>query len=213
LKNGTLVSAFVPASPVLLSSRIGKVLAIAIRTMSAARDAFGPNLRRLRLKRGVSLEQISATSKISIDLFKGLECNDFSRWPNGIYARSYMRAYAEAIGEDGDATVDEFCRWFPQGDRRVAKLIREQSAIVGHDDLAWGDDLGEVREERRSSGGTPPAPPSVPERVGSKVGRAIGVLERGLLGAVKRGFHMGSVRDLLKRQDLAVPQRKRQREI
>src|SRR5207237_3284010 len=80
------------------------------------------------------------------------ERNDFSRWPSGIFARSYVRAYAAQIGADPDATVDEFCRLFSQGDRRVLRVVREQAALVGHD-LRWNDDLvGSVTHEKRSTG-------------------------------------------------------------
>jgi transcriptional regulator with XRE-family HTH domain len=103
------------------------------------RDAFGPNLRRIRVQRGLSLEQLAESTKVAIDLWKGLERNDFSKWPNGIYARSYVREYANAIGVDPDTTVNDFCRWFPQGDRRVETQIRGQAQIVGHQNLQWSD--------------------------------------------------------------------------
>ncbi|PYR02445.1 MAG: hypothetical protein DMF97_04730 [Acidobacteria bacterium] len=61
------------------------------------REAFGPNLRRIRIQRGISLDRISEATKVSADLWAGLECNDFSRWPRGIYARAYVRAYAFAV--------------------------------------------------------------------------------------------------------------------
>src|SRR6266513_3295186 len=114
------------------------------------REAFGPNLRRLRVKRGISLESIAAATKVHTDLWAGLERNDFSRWPAGIYARAYVRAYAVEVGVDPDATVDEFSRLFPNGDRRVVRVVRQQAALVGHD-LRWKDDLvGSVTDERRS---------------------------------------------------------------
>jgi len=117
------------------------------------REAFGPNLRRLRVQRGISLETIAAATKVHSDLWAGLERNDLSRWPTGIYARAYVRAYAIEIGVDPDATVDEFCRLFPNGDRRVVRVVRQQAALVGHD-LRWKDDLvGSVTDEKRS---TPP---------------------------------------------------------
>jgi len=103
------------------------------------RDAFGPNLRRIRVQRGLSLEQLADSTKVSIELWKGLERNDFTKWPNGIYARSYVREYANAIGVDPETTVNDFCRWFPQGDRRVERQIRGQAEIVGHNDLQWRD--------------------------------------------------------------------------
>jgi transcriptional regulator with XRE-family HTH domain len=103
------------------------------------REAFGPNLRRLRLQRGVSLQQLAESTKVSESLWAGLERNDFSRWPTGIYARAFVREYATAIGLDPETTVDTFCRWFPQGDRRVEPIIRGQAEIVGHDKLEWRD--------------------------------------------------------------------------
>ena len=103
------------------------------------RDTFGPNLRRLRMKRGVSLEQIAAKTKVNVALWTAMERNDLSRWPTGIYARAFMREYAGAIGEDPESTVDEFCRWFAQGDRRAEPTIRGQAEIVGHQNLVWQD--------------------------------------------------------------------------
>jgi transcriptional regulator with XRE-family HTH domain len=125
------------------------------------RDAFGPNLRRMRLQRGVSIADIVSATNVSAALWEGLERNDLSRWPAGIYARSYVRSYAVAIGADPEPTVDEFCRCFPNGDRRAELLIRGQAEIVGHDDLQWRDHLppraGEV--ERRGAADQAPAPP------------------------------------------------------
>jgi transcriptional regulator with XRE-family HTH domain len=114
------------------------------------REAFGPNLRRIRVQRGISLDQIAAATKVSPDLWSGLERNDFSRWPTGIYARAYVRAYALQLGVDAETAVDDFCRFFPQGDRRVARVVREQAALVGHQST-WKDELtGTVKRNRRA---------------------------------------------------------------
>jgi hypothetical protein len=118
------------------------------------REAFGPNLRRIRIQRGISLDRISEATKVSADLWVGLECNDFSRWPSGIYARAYVRAYAFAIGVDPEASVNDFCRWFSQGDRRASRVVKAQAAIVGHN-LQWKDDLAPGLQERRAR---PPEP-------------------------------------------------------
>jgi transcriptional regulator with XRE-family HTH domain len=149
----------------------------------SGRDAFGPNLRRLRVQRGVTLEQIADATKVSVDLWKGLEQNDFSRWPTGIYARSYLRSYSVAIGADPETTVDDFCRYFPQGDRRVARVVREQAAIVGHQDLRWRDDLDRQVDRRGAGGPLPPPPaPGLATRVASAltgwVGRAWAAAQR-----------------------------------
>lgn len=123
------------------------------------REAFGPNLRRIRVQRGISLERIAAGTKVGVELWDGMERNDFSRWPSGIYARAYIRAYALEIGVDPDTTVDDFCRWFPHGDRRASRIVREQAALVGHD-LHWNDDLPDAQRDRR----TAPSPADEPAR-------------------------------------------------
>jgi transcriptional regulator with XRE-family HTH domain len=123
------------------------------RAAMSQREAFGPNLRRIRLQRGVSLQQLATSTKVSETLWAGLERNDFSRWPNGIFARAYVREYAKAIGVDPEATVDEFCRWFPNGDRRALPQIKGQAEIVGHNDLQWQDPVPPAGEgDRRGAG-------------------------------------------------------------
>jgi len=102
-------------------------------------SAFGPNLRRIRVQRGVSIYEIVAATNVNAALWEGLEKNDLSRWPTGIYARSYVRSYAKAIGVDPESTVDDFCRLFPQGDRRAALVIRGHAEIIGHQDLQYRD--------------------------------------------------------------------------
>jgi len=121
------------------------------------RNAFGPNLRRIRLQKGVALSQIAEITKVSKELLEGLERNDFSQWPVGIYARAYVRQYADAIGVDADSTVDEFCRCFPNGDRRAGRLVQEHAEIVGHD-LVWRDQVPDAEErDRRGDGVARPA--------------------------------------------------------
>jgi hypothetical protein len=97
------------------------------------RDTFGPRLRSERERRGISLETIAVVTNVSIDLWQGLERNDFSRWPTGIFARAFVRDYAKAVGLDADDVVDEFCRLYPIGDRRADRLIRAQAELIGHD--------------------------------------------------------------------------------
>ena len=127
------------------------------------RDAFGPNLRRIRVQRGVHLGQIVAATNVSLSLWEGLERNDFSRWPTGIYARAYVRSYAKAIGADPESTVDDFCRWFPQGDRRAEIVIRGHAEIIGHQDLQYQDQVPpSVGDSDRRGAASAPRPPRKP---------------------------------------------------
>jgi transcriptional regulator with XRE-family HTH domain len=145
--------------------------------------AFGPNLRRIRIQRGISIYEIVAATNVNAALWEGLERNDLSRWPTGIYARSYVRSYAKAIGVDVESTVDDFCRCFPHGDRRAELVIRGQAEIIGHDDLQYHDvvppTVGDA--ERRGPAGVATAQ-TTRKRSGSPAAALFGRL-RALLGA------------------------------
>ena len=80
-------------------------------------NSFCGRLRRERERRQIALSSIAANTKISAGLFEALERGDVSRWPTGIYRRSFIRAYAKAIGLDPDETAREFFELFPDPDQ------------------------------------------------------------------------------------------------
>lgn len=103
--------------------------------MVSDRRGLGERLKRQRERRGITLQQISQSSKVPASLFAGLEAGDCSRWPAGLYARAYIRAYADAIGLNADETVEEFVAAFgstikaggidgPQSNARAGNALR-----------------------------------------------------------------------------------------
>jgi transcriptional regulator with XRE-family HTH domain len=95
------------------------------------RDNFGQRLRRERERRGISLEQLAAETKVAVDLWQGLERGDLGRWPAGIFARSFVRTYASRLGLNPKEILDEFCRLYPLADRRLESIIRAQAETIG----------------------------------------------------------------------------------
>lgn len=123
------------------------------------RDTFGPRLRSERERRGISIETIVAVTKVGAELWLGLERNDFSKWPSGIFARAFVRDYAKAVGLDADEVVDEFCRLFPHGDRRAARIIKAQAELIGHSAGPLDDaSLAPRGGDRRAAARNQPAP-------------------------------------------------------
>jgi hypothetical protein len=53
-----------------------------------------------RRQKGISLESISAATKLSIRQLDAIENGDFDRLPGGIYDTSYIKQYAQAIEFD-----------------------------------------------------------------------------------------------------------------
>lgn len=114
-------------------------------------ESFILRLRRHRERNSISLDELSATTRVSRDLLDAFERNDLSAWPSGLYARAIVRGYATAVGVDASDTVSEFCRLFPQGDRRGASTLQEMAAIVAHSS-EYRDEFDQPYDRRRGPG-------------------------------------------------------------
>jgi transcriptional regulator with XRE-family HTH domain len=86
-------------------------------------QSFGTRLRLQRERQQVSLTTIAERTKIKASLLEGLERDDVSQWPSGIFRRSYVRTYAHAIGLDPDAVVREFLERYPEPVEDVTAAI------------------------------------------------------------------------------------------
>ncbi len=95
-------------------------------------ETFITRLRRHRERNRVSLDEIAGETRIKREQLEAFERGDLTVWPRGIYARAWIRGYAGVVGLDPIDTVDEFCKLFPQGDRRAEDTFREFSAIIAH---------------------------------------------------------------------------------
>jgi hypothetical protein len=76
-------------------------------------QSFGARLRVQRERQQVALTTIAEQTKIKLSLLEGLERDDVSRWPEGIFRRAFVRAYARAIGLEPDVVVREFLERYP----------------------------------------------------------------------------------------------------
>jgi transcriptional regulator with XRE-family HTH domain len=96
---------------------------------AVARLAYCEQLKEVRLRRGVTLTEIAERSKVNQGLYTGLERADVSRWPTGIYRRSFFREYAVALGLPVDAALSEFLLLFPEdGDQRISPALSMPAA-------------------------------------------------------------------------------------
>jgi transcriptional regulator with XRE-family HTH domain len=118
------------------------------------RRAFGDRARRQRERRGVTLEAIAKSTKVSKSLFAALERGDCSRWPGGVYSRAYIRAYAEAIGMDPNEAVEDFTAAFAETawpDANDAPVRRVRTAASLRLSMADQPDVRETQLVRRTA--------------------------------------------------------------
>jgi len=70
--------------------------------------SFGARLKQEREKQGVSLEDISLTTKIGTRMLQALEDEHFEQLPGGIFNKGFVRAYARYLGIDEQAAVADY---------------------------------------------------------------------------------------------------------
>jgi cytoskeletal protein RodZ len=106
--------------------------------MDASGLPFGPRLKQVRERGGISLRHIADTTKISVRMLEALERNDISRLPGGIFSRALVRNYAVTIGLDAEQTVRDFIFSFPD-DRVTAGSphVRREDSSGGVDRRTW----------------------------------------------------------------------------
>jgi cytoskeletal protein RodZ len=54
------------------------------------------------------VEQIAQSTLIAPDYLRAIEAEEFAKLPSGVYATSYIRQYARAIGYSETALLDQY---------------------------------------------------------------------------------------------------------
>jgi cytoskeletal protein RodZ len=83
----------------------------------------------IRQNRGISLQQISESTKISVRLLEAIENCDFYKLPGGIYNTSYIRQYARAIDYDESQILDVYHRMMSGSDNGVPRKTPGKGSV------------------------------------------------------------------------------------
>jgi helix-turn-helix protein len=96
-------------------------------------STFGTKLRLQREEQQIPLATIAEQTKIKLSLLEGLERDDVSRWPTGIFRRSYFRAYAKAIGLEPDRMLREFQALYPdpEASEDITQVLSQARQLNG----------------------------------------------------------------------------------
>jgi len=70
--------------------------------------SFGRYLQATRLEKKISLEQVSQQTCIGRENLLLIEQEDHERLPAAVYVRGFLRAYAKAVGADGDEVIRRY---------------------------------------------------------------------------------------------------------
>lgn len=84
---------------------------------------LGEELQQARERRGASIADAQAETKIRSRYLEALEQGRFDILPGDVYTKGFLKAYAEYLGLDGRAMVDRYKAW----QRSQAEAEREQA--------------------------------------------------------------------------------------
>jgi cytoskeletal protein RodZ len=98
---------------------------------------FGQELRTERESRGIEIEEISDSTKISSRYLLALEGNQFEQLPGGVFNKGIVRSYARVVGLDEEFWVSRYMQAY------------QQSGQLKTDDADWiafAENVGKSRE-------------------------------------------------------------------
>ena len=105
---------------------------------------FGQELREQRESRGISLDDVSVSTRVSTRHLQALEGDRFAELPGGVFNRGIVRSYAIHCGMDVDDTI-----------RRFQDAMRASGLDIDGREDDWRELAQAVQRSRESA-----APPS-----------------------------------------------------
>ncbi|MGC1225059.1 MAG: helix-turn-helix domain-containing protein [Candidatus Sulfotelmatobacter sp.] len=86
-------------------------------------ETFGEKLRKQREQRGITLEAISNTTKISTRMLRALEEQKFEQLPGGVFNKGFVRAYARQVGLDEEQAITDYLAALSEGQVHSQKIL------------------------------------------------------------------------------------------
>lgn len=91
---------------------------------------IGQILEKKRLEKGLSLKDVEQATKIRTRYLEGLEREDPTMLPDPVYARGFLKTYANFLGLDGEQLARDLKdRRSPRRDRQINYESPEQSSF------------------------------------------------------------------------------------
>ena len=104
--------------------------------------SVGQSLAAARAENGMSIEALSASTRIRATLIRAIEADDFSMCGGDVYARGHLRSIARVLGVDDEPLLAEFDTVHPREtiDHTVEAIGHEWRPLVNRDRSkpAWG---------------------------------------------------------------------------
>jgi cytoskeleton protein RodZ len=99
--------------------------------------SFGEDLKQAREAKGVALDLIANTTKITTRYLQAVEQERFDQLPGGVFRRSIVRSYARTAGLDEELWV-----------KRYMEISQPEEPVISEEDRAWAEFAENVGRSR-----------------------------------------------------------------
>ncbi|MGR8007866.1 helix-turn-helix domain-containing protein [Streptomyces hypolithicus] len=72
------------------------------------RPSIGTVLQQARIASGLTVDEVSSSTRVRIPIVHAIEQDDFSRCGGDVYARGHVRTLARAVGVDPEALIEQY---------------------------------------------------------------------------------------------------------
>ena len=96
-------------------------------------ESFGQYLQAIRTEKRISLETVSEETRIRLDTLQQIEAEDHENLPDEVFVKGFLRAYARAVGADGDEAIRRY-------ELRLAvhrKIVQSEAALQRSGKRFW----------------------------------------------------------------------------
>ena len=87
--------------------------------MKKTAAGFGPYLLACRIAKEVGIDEVARVTRIGAQTLRLIEAQDLERLPAPVFVQGFLRAYAKAVGADGDEAVRLYQAMLAQRDNPI----------------------------------------------------------------------------------------------
>ncbi len=99
------------------------------------KKTIGGSLSDARRRKGESVEEVESATKIRARFLRALEEDDFAAIPGDVYAKGFIKTYAEYLGLDPEPLIQQYKREY---DHPVKFDVRRQAEPIEERRADWG---------------------------------------------------------------------------
>ena len=92
-------------------------------------EETGPDLKTVRESSGKTLQDLFESTKIRISILEAIESEEFYLLPEPVYARIFIRTYAQAVGIDREKILFRYEKYLEQHKSPREEEIKSKSSL------------------------------------------------------------------------------------